>query len=114
EVEGLAAGVGEVDEDVGALGGGEAEEFEFCGGGQEALVAADLRESLAVGEGEVEEAAVGGVEEPEAIEARLDLEEGTDLSVDEDAVGAELGDPWVFGIAGGVVEDLAGGGEVAV
>ena len=65
-------------------------------------------------EGEGEEAAVGGVEEAEAVEARLDLEEGADFAVDEDAVGAELGDPGVFGVAGDVVEELAVGGEVAV
>ena len=65
-------------------------------------------------EREAEEAAVGGVEEPKAVEARLDLEEGADLAVDEDAVGGELGDPGVVGIAGGGVEELAVGGEVAV
>ena len=92
----------------------EDEAVELDGRGEEALVAADLGERLAVGEGEDEEAAVGGVEEAEAIEARLDLEEGSDLSVDEDAVGAELGDPGVLGIAGDGVEELAVGGEVAV
>jgi hypothetical protein len=114
KVEDLTGGLGEVDKDICAFGRGEADELEVDGGGEQALVAADLEEGLAGGQGEVEEAAVGGVEETEAVEARLNLEEGAKLAVDEDSVGTELGDPGVFGVAGGVVEELAGGGEVAV
>jgi hypothetical protein len=57
---------------------------------------------------------VGDVDDAEAVEAWLDFEEGADLAVDEDAVGGELGDTEVFGVAGGVVEKLAVGGEIAV
>jgi hypothetical protein len=113
-VDGLAGGVGEVDEKVGALGGGEDEGFDVGGGGEQALVGADLHQWLLIREREDEEAAVGGVEDAEAVEARLDLEEGADLAVDEDAVGGELGDPGVVGVAGGRVEELAVSGEVAI
>jgi hypothetical protein len=74
--------------------------------GEEPLVAPNLGQRLAVGEREEEEAAIGGVEETETVEAWLDLEVRTDLAVDEDAVGAELGDPRVLWVAGDVVEDL--------
>ncbi len=64
--------------------------------------------------GEAEEAAVGGVEDAEAIEARFDLEVRADLAVDEDAVGSEFGDPGMVGVSGGGVKELAVGCEVAV
>ncbi len=97
-----------------AFGAAQDEALEFDGRGKQALIRADLRQRLAVRERQEEEAAIGGVEEAEAVESRLDLEEGADLSVDEDAVGAELGDPGAFRIAGDVVEELAVGGEVAI
>ena len=79
------------------------------GSGEQALVAADLGERLAIGEGEAGRSGCWlRVEQAEAVEARLDVEEGTDLAVDEDAVGAELGDPRALGVAGDVVEELAG------
>ncbi len=64
--------------------------------------------------GQREEAAVGGVEDAEAVEARLDFEVGADLAVDEDGVGVELGDPGAVGVGGDGVEELAVGGEVAI
>jgi hypothetical protein len=114
EVESLTGGLRKVDEDVSTLGWSEADESDVDGGGEKTLVGSNLNERLAIGEGKVEEAAIGGVDQAETVEAGFDLKVWANFTVDENAVGAELGDPWVFGIAGGVVEELAIGGEVAV
>ncbi len=110
----FTGGFAEVDEDVGALGWCQGEELLLHRCWEEALIAADLNQGLVIVEGEAEEAAVGRVEDAEAVEARFDLEVGAYLSVDEDAVGSEFGDPGMFGISGGGVKELAVGREVAV
>jgi hypothetical protein len=114
EVDGLAGEVGEVDEEVGAFGGGQGEEFLLCRCGEEALVAADLNHWLMIVESQAEEAAIGGVKDAKAVESRLNFEIRANFTVDEDAVGSEFGDPRVIGVSGGGVEELAVGGEVAV
>ncbi len=50
KVEGLAGELAEVDEDVGAFGAAEDEAVDLDGRGEEALVAADLGQRLAVRE----------------------------------------------------------------
>jgi hypothetical protein len=67
-----------------------------------------------VGEGQGEEAAVGGVEKTEAVKARLHFEVGPYLAVDEDEASEELRDPRVLGVAGVWIEELAIGGKLAV
>ncbi len=67
-----------------------------------------------IGEGQGEESAIGGVEKTESVEARLHLEVGPYLAVDEDKASEELGDPRVFGVAGIGVEELTISGELAV
>src|ERR1700679_3243614 len=95
----LAGGLREVDEKVGALGGGEVEAGELNRRGKQSLVGADLVEGLVIGEGQGEEAAIGGVEKTEAVEARLDFEVRPYFAVDEDEASEELGHPGVVGIA---------------
>ena len=118
EMEGLAGGLAEIDEDVGAFGAAEDEALEFDGGSEETLVGADLEEGLngsaGTGKGKKEEAAVGGVKEAEAIETWLDFKEGADFSVDENAVCGELWDPRTLRVAGDIVEELTVCCEVAV
>ncbi len=65
----------EVDDDVGALGRGEDELVLFESGGEQASVGADAGE-LVAGQLEVEDALVGGVDEPEPVLAGGDLEVG--------------------------------------
>ena len=68
----------------------EDEAVHLDGRGEQALIGADDVEGVAVGEGEREEAGVGGVDDAEAVGARLDVEEGLDLAVDEHGVAEEL------------------------
>jgi hypothetical protein len=114
EVKVLPGGVGEVDQQVGALSGGEFQSFYLDWRGEQALIDADLVEGLPVSEGQGEEAAVGGVKDAEAVEARLNHEVRPYLAVKEDTGAAELGNPGVFGIARLGVEELTVGGELAV
>jgi hypothetical protein len=113
-VDRLASEVGEVDQDVRAFSGGQGEELLLRRCWEQALVAAYLKHGLVVVEGEAEEAAVGGVEDAEAVEARFDLEVRANFAVDEDAVGSEFGDPGMIWVSGGCVKELAVGREVAV
>ncbi len=99
-MQGLACGSGEVDEQVGALGWGEGDLLCFNGSGEQALIAADLDEGLVIVRDRLKKRLLATLTDAEAVEARFDLEVGADFSVDEDAVGVELGDPGVFGIAG--------------
>ena len=117
EGEGFAFGAGEVDDDVEAFGGGDEEVVEFKRCGEEAAVGADLLEGwdvegvvgdlaggVGVEEAQVIEARVGGVEDAEAVLARLDLEERHDFAVDAVHVAIELLDP--DGMFFGTVDDL--------
>ena len=71
-------------------------------------------EGLPAGERQGEEAAVGGVEETEAVEARLYFDVGPYLAIFQDAASEELSKP--KGVRGrrSWVEELAVGGELAV
>ena len=114
EVNLLTGCLREVDQEICAFSWGDKKVGHLDGRREQPLIAADLMEWLAIGEGQVEEAAVGGVEEAEAVEARLDFEEGAHLAIEEDAAAAELGYPGVFGVAGVGIVELAVGGELAV
>jgi len=113
-MQGLACGSGEIEEQISAFGGGETDTPDFDGSGEQTLIAADLDERLVIGKIQVEEAAVRYVDDAEAIEARLGLEEWANFAVDEDAVGVELRHPRVLGIVRRGVIELAVGGEVAI
>src|SRR5271170_3379643 len=110
----LAGGLRKVDEEVGALGGGKVEAGEFNWRGKQSLIGAYLVKGLVIGEGQGEEAAIGGVEKTEAVGARLHFEVGPYFAVDQDEASEELGDPGVLGIAGIRIEKLTIGGELAV
>ncbi len=114
EVDRLTGEVSEVDQEIGAFGWGEGEELLLGRCWKQALIAADLSHGLVVVEGEAEEAAVGGVEDAEAIEARFDLEVRTDFAVDEDTVRSKFRNPRMIRISGGGVKELAVGCEVTV
>ena len=100
--DGFAFVAGEVDEEIGALGGGEEKLLHGSGSGEETAVAADLVEgneggdvggALGEVEIEVEEAGVGGVENAEAIRARFDAKVRADGAVDDGQVAEELRAP---------------------
>ncbi len=103
----FSGGGGEIEDKVGAFGGGEGDALEFDGRGEQALVGADLLEGLSVGEREMEEAGVGAINDAEAIEARLDFEIGENFAVDEEGVAKDFGGPGRFGIAGDGIVELA-------
>src|SRR6202041_1605613 len=84
------------------------------GSGEQTLIAANLNERLVIGKIQVEETAVRDVDDAEAVEERLGLEEWANFAVDEDAVGVELRHPRVLGIVGRGGIELTVGGEVAI
>src|ERR1700722_5982290 len=77
EMEVLAGGLGEVDEEVGALGGGKVEASEPNRRGKQSLIGADLVEGLVIGEGQGKESTIGSIEKTKAVEARFYLEVGS-------------------------------------
>src|SRR4029077_817544 len=80
---------------------------------EKSLLAADLNKLHAVrrsgvirGNREPVKAAVGGVQQPEAILPRLDFEIGEDCSVYKDRASVVLGDPGCAGVTGDWIENF--------
>ncbi len=104
----------EVNDDVGALGGGEGEKLRGRGGFEQALVVGDDLERGAIGKAEAIEAAVGAVHNPKAVLAGLDLVIREQLAVGEDGVAEDFGNPGTGGVVGDGIDELAIAREQAV
>ena len=92
--------VGEVDDDIGALGRAHEQLVAVDGGqvdrrSQETTLVADLPDFDAgdVAEVQDQEAGVAAVQEAEAVAPLLDIQERPGVAVDHDAVAEELGVP---------------------
>ena len=76
------------------------------GDGQQTLIGADLKELLLVRQRQVEEAAIGGIQNAEAIAARFDVEIREQLAVDQHGFTEGFGYPGHIGHAGDRIVQL--------
>ena len=110
----LTAAVAEVDDDIGALAGREHQILQRDGSGQQALVGADLMELEPIAQGEAVEAGVGGIQDAEAILARLDFKIRKQLAVDQNGVTEDFRNPGRMRITGYRIIKLAVGRDEPV
>jgi len=97
----------EVDNQVGTLRRRQRQARYHDRGGQQSLVGADLVDFDVIVKRQTEHASVRGIENAEAILARLHFEIRKDLAVDQRHFARDLRDPRVLGIGGSRIVELA-------
>src|SRR6185437_6233041 len=83
----------EINDCIDALAGHEEQGAALGRRGQESAISSDLHQRLSRYKRQLIDAGVGGVEEPEAIAAGLDVEEGGDAAVDQNGGSEKFGNP---------------------